>query len=197
MSTAYIFYGKAGSGKGTQALLLKQELESQGKKVLYIETGNLFRNFVSENKTYAATRTREIIDVGDLMPPFFPIYLWAHELIQNFDGTQDVIFDGAARRIEEAQILSSALSFFKFEKVSVFEIDIKDDTAVTRILSRNQGRADDSDASKVSEKMIWYRDNVMPAIEFWKANSQVKVFQIDGEPQIEKVFKSLKDSDVR
>jgi adenylate kinase len=193
MSNAYIFYGKAGSGKGTQAALLKQELESQGKKVLYIETGNLFRGFVSSNDSYAATRTREIIDAGDLMPPFFPIYLWAHELIQNYDGTQDVIFDGAARRVEETQILASALSFFKFEKISVLEIDIVDDTAVARITSRNQGRVDDSDESKVREKMIWYRDNVMPAIEFWKKHPDVSVVQIDGEPDVEQVFEQIKN----
>ena len=179
--SATIFYGKAGSGKGTQAALLKQELESQGRKVLYIETGNLFREFVAHEKNFASDRTKQVIDAGELMPSFFPIYLWSHELIQKYDGTQDVIFDGAARRIEEAQILASALQFLKF------------DIAVARIMSRNQGRVDDSNESKVREKMVWYRDNVMPAIGFWKSQSSISYNQIDGEEDVQSVFSQIKE----
>ena len=189
--SAYIFYGKAGSGKGTQALLLKQYLESQGKEVLYIETGNLFREFVASEKNFASSRTKQVIDAGELMPSFFPIYLWSHELIQQYDGTQDVIFDGAARRIEEAQILSSALQFFKFDSIRIFEIDISDDTAVTRIMSRNQGRADDSNESKVREKMVWYQHNVMPAIGFWSNHTGVSFSRINGEPDVQSVFDEI------
>ena len=57
MSQAYLFYGKAGSGKGTQAVELKKTLESEGRKVLYIETGELFRKFVASSQSFAAKRT--------------------------------------------------------------------------------------------------------------------------------------------
>lgn len=186
--SAYIFYGKAGSGKGTQAALLKSHLESTGQNVLYIETGNLFRNFVANNNSIAAVRTREILDSGELMPPFFPIYLWANQLVEIWNGTDDIIFDGAARRLEEAHTLASALTFFKVDRVSVFEISISDDTAIARVASRNQGRADDSSSAKTMEKMHWYRDNVAPAIEFWKTCPNVLFHEINGELPIEEVF---------
>ena len=130
---AIIFIGPQGSGKGTQAKLLKDLLESRGRTVLYVETGGLFRDFVASGDSFAARRTREVVDNGQLMPPFFPIYLWANQLIAGYDGTQDVILDGVARRIEEAPIIASAIEFFKIEKPTVFSIQIADETAVTRL----------------------------------------------------------------
>lgn len=184
MSNAYIFYGKAGSGKGTQAKLLKEHLESVGRSVLYIETGGLFRAFTESTKTFAATRTREIIDNGQLMPAFFPIYLWAHELIAKYDGTQDIILDGVTRRIEEAPILESALEFFKVDKKIVFHIHIADATAQTRLAIRPGDRADDADPVKVQKRLDWYTDNVLPVLEYYKKGNMITVHEIDGEPDV-------------
>ena len=70
MSTAYLLYGKSGSGKGTQAQLLKDYLESQGKTVIYIETGKLFREFSAAHQDFMGDHVRSVIDAGKLMPAF-------------------------------------------------------------------------------------------------------------------------------
>jgi len=192
MAHAYIFYGKAGSGKGTQAKLLKAHLESLGRSVLYIETGQLFRNFTTDNTSFAAERTKQVIDNGGLMPAFFPIYLWGHELIQKFDGTQDVILDGVTRRIEEAPILESALSFFQIEHPKIFHIHIIDETAQTRLKIRGD-RADDADASKIQVRLDWYTTNVLPVLEYFQHNGQIEVIEIDGEPDVDGVWQQILD----
>ena len=191
MSHAYIFYGKAGSGKGTQAKLLKAYLESLGRKVIYVETGGLFREFTQANTSFAAKRTREVIDNGQLMPPFFPIYLWADQLIKNFDGTQDIILDGVARRIEEAPVIDSAMDFFQIEKTTVFNIHIADATAQARLSIRGD-RADDASAEKIQKRLDWYQTNVMPVVDYFKAHSHFAFSEIDGEPDVDHVFDQVK-----
>lgn len=192
MSNAYIFYGKAGSGKGTQALELKKHLESQGRSVLYIETGALFRNFVASNASFAAKRTSEVIDNGQLMPAFFPIYLWAHELIQNFTGTEDVILDGVARRIEETPIIDSAIEFFNVEKTFVFHIDITDETAIERLQNRGQGRADDASLARIRERLDLYQKDTVPVINYFRDHDHVQFVEINGELDVAGVLEQVK-----
>lgn len=192
MTNAYIFYGKAGSGKGTQAKLLKEHLESLGRSVVYIETGGLFRNFVATNDSFSAKRTKSVIDSGELMPAFFPIFLWSQAMIQNFDGTQDLILDGLTRRIEEAPILESALDFFQVDKKLVFNIHISDATAQERLAIRPGDRADDADPAKIQKRLDWYAQNVMPVLDYYKQGSVITVHEIDGEPDVAQVFEQIK-----
>lgn len=194
MSNAYIFYGKAGSGKGTQAKLLQDHLLGVGKKVLYIETGKIFRDFVASTNTYSAEQTKLIIDQGKLMPAFFPIYLWARELVEKYDGTQDIILDGVTRRLDEAPILESALEFLNIQNKKIFHIHITDETAQTRLASRSQGRADDTDPALVQKRLDWYTTNVLPVLEYFKKNNQIEVVEIDGEPNPDQVFAQIIDS---
>ena len=191
--SAYIFYGKAGSGKGTQAQKLKEYLESQGRSVIYIETGALFRSFIESHKdSLAARRMDEIISQGQLMPVFFPVYSWAHELIQNYTGAEDIIMDGVARREEEAKILDSALDFFQVQNRLVVHIDIFDETAVQRLLIRNQGRADDATPEKIQKRLDWYRENVLPVFEYFHDHEQYRFASINGEETPEGVFEQIK-----
>lgn len=192
MSHAYIFYGKAGSGKGTQALKLKEYLESQGRTVIYIETGGLFRRFVESSNSFAAKRTGEIIDKGELMPPFFPIYSWADELIKNYTGSEDIIMDGVARRLEETKVLDSALDFFQIEKRYVFQVTISDQVAIDRLLIRNQGRPDDADPGKIQKRLNWYKENVMPVFEYFHQHQNYTFAEINGEESVEGVFAQIK-----
>jgi adenylate kinase family enzyme len=189
---AYIFYGKSGSGKGTQAQLLIEHLENQGQSVLYVETGKLFRDFVASNDTFSAQRTKSIIDNGQLMPAFFPVYLWAKQLIENYDGTQHIILDGVTRRIEEAPILESALEFLQVDKKIVFNIDLSNASAQQRLLSRNQGRADDADVTKIQQRLDWYAENVNPVLDYYRQGNTLTVYDINGEPAIETIFEEIK-----
>lgn len=185
MSTAYIFYGKSGSGKGTQAQLLKAQLESVGKKVIYIETGKLFRNFSADHNDFMGDHVRSVIDSGKLMPAFFPVYLWSKELIEQYTGTEDIIMDGVARRVEEAPMIDSALEFLGVEKRSVITIDVTDEWVFSHMGARTD-RADDTDEG-MKKRLAWFTTEVVPVINYFKNNTKYTSITINGDQTIEQV----------
>lgn len=188
MSTAYLFYGKSGCGKGTQAQILKDRLESQGRKVISIETGKLFRAFTQTRSDFLGTHVASIIDQGKLMPPFFPIYLWADQLINQYTGVEDIIFDGVSRRIEEAPILDSALNFLEIKNRYIITIDVSDEWVFEHMGKR--GRADDTQEG-MQKRLSWFTENVVPVIDYFKQQSQYNSVIINGEQTIEQVANEI------
>ncbi len=189
--SAYLFYGKAGSGKGTQAVKLKEYLEAQGRTVIYIETGSMIRNFMAPNTTLVERLTTDIMNAGQLMPVFFPVYIWSDALIKNYTGNEDIILDGVARRIEEGHALDSAFEFFQIKNRFVFHIHITDQTAIDRLQIRGQGRADDADVTKIQNRLDWYQENVIPVIEYFQGNTNYKFVEINGEESVDGVFDQI------
>ena len=59
----FIFFGRSGCGKGTQATLLKEYMEKidPKNKVLYVETGAKFREFMAKNN-YSNGLAKAVID---------------------------------------------------------------------------------------------------------------------------------------
>lgn len=192
MSTAYLFYGKSGSGKGTQAQILKQHLESQGRTVIYIETGKLFRNFTESHQDYMGNHVRSVIEAGKLMPAFFPVYLWSQELIGQYTGTEDIIMDGVSRRIEEAPMIDSALDFFTIEKRFVVTIDVSDEWVFAHMGARPDRADDTKDA--MMKRLAWFTDEVVPVIEYFKNNEKYTSLTINGDQTIEEVASDIQKS---
>src|ERR1035437_11069256 len=102
---AYIFIGRSGCGKGTQAELLIKNLENRGEKTLHVETGAFFREFIKKN-LYTEVLAKNIVDSGGLMPEAMAINMWVSYLVDNFTGKEQLIFDGAPRRLMEAELRS-------------------------------------------------------------------------------------------
>jgi adenylate kinase family enzyme len=198
MANAYIFYGKAGSGKGTQAEMLEQYITSQGTEVVMVGQGAAFRAF-AKDEGYVQNLTRETLDSGKLMPAFMPIYLWSKKLVENFTGTQDIVVEGVARVLEEANILSKALQYLKFEHVYVFHVHISDATAIDRIKSRaaldgDKARADDLSDASIQTRLDAYKHQVMPIVEYFMKNPTNTFVEINGELDIEGVFDQIKEA---
>ncbi len=196
MANAYIFYGKAGSGKGTQAEMLEAYLKSQGTEVISVGQGSHFRSF-AKNDGYVQGLTRETLDSGQLMPAFMPIYLWSKDLVEKFTGSQHFIFEGVARVLEEASILSKALQYLKFDKVFVFHVHITDETALDRVKSRaaldgNKARADDLSDVSIQTRLDAYKHQVMPIVEYFMQNQNTTFVEINGEVSVDAVFEQIK-----
>lgn len=191
MSTVYLLYGKSGCGKGTQAQLLKDRLESQGRKVIYVETGKLFRAFTESDTGFMASHVRSVIDAGKLMPAFFPVYLWSRALVENYTGTEDVILDGVARRIEEASIVDSALDFLEITNRYVLHIDVSDSWVFEHMGVR--GRIDDT-MDGMQKRLSWFTENVIPVINYFSENKKYKTVAVNGEQTIEQVSHDIETS---
>lgn len=186
--TAYIFYGRSGSGKGTQSENLISLLEQSGKTIIKIETGLLLRE-IATGESFTAKRTREIIDAGGLMPEFMAVHAWATKMSESITGSENLLLDGLARRIPEAGMLLSALSFYQFERIVVVYLNVSEEFA-TKLLS-GRGRADDTPEG-IMRRMKWFTNDVLPVLSFFKESAAVEFVEINGEQTIEEVWDEMK-----
>jgi adenylate kinase family enzyme len=185
----FVFFGRAGSGKGTQAGLLIKYLNKQdpNRKCLYLETGEKLREFINE-ENYSAKLTKEVLETGGLMPAFMPIWLWTTFLVNNFTGDEHIVLDGLCRRKYEAPILDTALKFYKRENAVIIIIDTSNEWSIERALER--GRSDD-DISEIKKRLEWYDDEVVSAIDYLKEQSGYRIIHVNGEQSIEQVHADI------
>ncbi len=186
-SKAIVFFGRSGCGKGTQAKLLAGVLKSQGKEVIYIETGSKFRELSSQD-TLLGRNVAEIIKNGLLIPVFLPIWIWTQIITDNFSGTQDMILDGVCRRKEEAVALDSTFDFYKIEKPSIILMNVSKEWSYSRMMERK--RSDDTD-EKIKNRLEWYERDVLPSIEYFHAKIGYNFVEINGEQTVENVHKDI------
>ncbi|MFA6340924.1 MAG: nucleoside monophosphate kinase [Candidatus Paceibacterota bacterium] len=185
---AFIFIGKSGCGKGTQVELFKSELEKKdSKKIIYFESGSFLRE-LAKSSSYTAERTKEVLDVGGLMPEAIIVGLWMDHLMNNFTGKENLVFDGAPRKLAEAVLLDGTLEFYKIPKYKVIYINVGNDWAKARLLGR--ARKDDTEDA-IKSRLAWFDKEVMPSIEFFKNNKNCTFIDINGEQTIEEVHKEL------
>jgi len=185
----FLFFGKSGCGKGTQAKLLTKYLSSKDpkSKIVYIETGAKLREF-SQQIGLSAELTSKIMFEGGLLPSFIPIWIWTDYFVRHLNGTEHLILDGLSRRLYEAPILDDALRFYNREKPIVISIDVSDEWSTERLMSR--GRDDDSKID-AEAKLVWFKSNVVPTIQYFKENPFYKIVEINGEQAIEKVHQDI------
>lgn len=180
-----VFFGPSGAGKGTQAKLLIETFKQKDntRDVLYVETGQRFRDFSTE-ASHTAMLTREIMQSGGLLPEFLPIWIWTEYFIKHISGDEHMILDGLSRRAHEAPILDSALKFYKREKPFVLSLEVSDAWAKQRLMER--GRSDDH-GKDIDERIAWYHKNVQPAMDYFRNNPYYTFVSVNGEQSIEEV----------
>ncbi len=185
----FIFFGPSGSGKGTQASLLIGELRKRNpeRKVLYLETGEKLRDFVEEASLTSAI-AKELLEKGELLPEFLPIWIWSEYLVRHLSGNEHLFIDGSPRKLDEATILDSAVRFYKREKPFVISIEVSEAWAKERLKSR--ARSDDNE-EEINRRLTWYRDNVVPTINYFKGNPYYQYISVSGERPIEEVHNEI------
>jgi len=190
MPKTFMFIGRSGCGKGTQAAFLHDYIKKQDPKreILAIETGAKIRAFIANEKGYAAELSREIYDAGGLQPGFLTAWIWSSVLIKELSADTHLMFDGTPRRILEAHLLDSAFTFFKREKPHLIFLNVSREWARERLLARK--RIDDS-KKDIDARLAWYDTDVVPAIEFYRNNSDYHFHDINGEQAIEKVYADI------
>lgn len=186
-----LFFGRAGSGKGTQAKLLMDHLAQQdpGRKCLYLETGQKLREFIQKDNL-SARLTKEVMETGGLMPPFMPVWLWTTFLVENYTGDEHLVFDGLCRRRYESPILDTALKFYKRENVIVIILNTSNEWSIKRALDR--GRSDD-DLDEIKKRLEWFDTEVVSAIQYFRETPGYVILDINGEQGMEAVNKEIMD----
>ena len=186
---AFIFIGKSGSGKGTQAELVRKFLSEQkpDEKVVYEETGALFRTFINE-ASYTAQLSKKHMHTGARQPDFLAVLMWGNMFVRSITGNEHLIIDGSPRALSEAHILDTALAFYGF-KVTVFYIHITDEEATRRLSAR--GREDDKSVEEVEKRLAWFHRDVEPALTYYRTHPAHTFVELNGEAPIEDVHATI------
>lgn len=184
-----IFIGRSGCGKGTQAKRLIEKLESLPGQapVVYIETGRVFREFIT-GTAYTHQLAREIIETGGRQPDFLAIWNWAGTLIKETTGQEHIIFDGAPRSPLEAQVVDTAMRYYQRQNPAIVYLNVGKEWAFARLKGR--GRHDDDDA-KINNRLAWFDRDVLPTLEYYKHNAAYRFLDINGEQDMDLVSKDI------
>lgn len=157
-------------------------------KVLYVETGQRFRDFIKENN-YTSKLSRKIYTSGELQPSFLAAKMWSDELIEKMKGHEHLVFDGTSRKLREAHVLEHALDFYKREEIYIVFLKISRELSKKRLLDR--GRLDDSDED-IEKRLDWYDEAVKPVVDYYRESPKYHFLDIDGEQSIEEIHENIK-----
>ena len=189
----FIFIGRSGCGKGTQAELLIAQLKEKGyvsdaNPLFYIETGNKFRDFISKT-SHSSRLAKEVMDRSERQPDFLAVWMWSDLLVTNLMGDEHIIFDGTPRSLSEATVLDTALRFYGRANPTVIYLDVSNDWSRERLMAR--GRADDKTAGDIAKRLAWFESDVQPAIDFYANNPAYHFVKVNGEQPIEAVHEAI------
>lgn len=186
----FIFIGRSGCGKGTQAELLQQKLKEKSPEtpLFYLETGERFREYI-QSGTHSANLSKDIMDKGGLQPEFLAVWNWSSLMVEKMTGKEHLVLDGTPRKLDEAEVLDSAIRFYKREKPFVIFLDVSKEFSMARF--KDRGRADDKSLQVIEERMRWYEDHVVAAIRYYWHNDAYTLLSINGEQSIEDVHAEI------
>ena len=141
---AILFIGKSGCGKGTQAALLEKE-NGFGT----FSSGARFREIAATGTTLGK-RVGEVIDSGVFMPHWFATYVF-QEKVFNTSSQDGIIFDGVARKPEEALLFHEVMSWVDRPYLVIY-LKVSEESVRGRLVLRKeeQGRDDDSEEGVTS-----------------------------------------------
>jgi len=188
----YIIMGKPGSGKGTQAELLKGVLEKDHAHVLHVTTGGAFREFM-KGESYLSHRTTEVQNAGLLQPEFLSIWNWCSVFINNLKEDTTVILDGAPRKLLEVEVMHGVFPFLQYGKPIILHVEVGDTWAVEKQMHRasTEHRPDSSSEEKIRERLKEYEKFIVPCLEVLKDDARYTFVHINGEQTIEAVHQEI------
>lgn len=185
---AFIFFGSSGSGKGTQAKLLKEYLlKNDSRKVSHIETGNRFRA-LADNKSFIASEITNTINNGGLLPVFLSVWNWTNAFFEELEEDMHIILDGSPRRKHELPILESALDYFKYDIVHIISLEVPKEVVVERLLNRERK---DDDAEAIKKRLDWFFAEVEPMLDYYSKSTRYCFHKIDGNKPVEEIFEDI------
>ncbi len=210
-SLVFIFLGRPGSGKGTQAKLLAEKFGLE-----YVGVGDLVRkrqkikDFTGQKLLIASWKK------GELIPSFLVSSLWTvkfEELKQKpFKG---FVLDGSSKMLIESRLIDEALKWYEWqENVKIILINISEKESIRRLIKRRtcldcgrsvpyigefkklkkcdqcQGKLiirKDQSLGAIKKRLKEFNEKTKPATNYYSN----RLIKINGEQSIEKVFQDI------
>ena len=180
-----VFFGPNGSGKGTQAALLKAEL-----KVPHISTGDLLRAAVKAG-TPLGLQAKAVMEAGKLVSDEIVLGMLEERLAQP-DVGNGFILDGYPRNLAQCAALETLLDRLGQPLDVAIKLDVPDSAILARCETRFKAEhRPDDDPEIVRKRLEVYRQQTAPvAKHFGDIGKQVTV---DGVGTVDEVFRRILD----
>lgn len=209
-----VLFGAQGSGKGTQARRLQEQLG-----IPQVATGDLFR-YNLKNETELGQLAKQYMDKGELVPDEVTNQMVRKRLSQD-DARRGAILDGYPRNLAQAEALEAMLRDDYSEDVtSAIFIDVSEDELMRRLTGRRvcrdcqatyhvvfkppkeeaicdrcggelYQRDDDKDEDAIRRRLEIYMEETQPVIDYYRQHGLLS--EVDGEQDIKKVSKGILD----
>ena len=179
-----VLMGAPGSGKGTQAALIVEELG-----LPHISTGDLLRAAVSAG-TELGRQAKAVMDRGELVSDDIVLGLLEERLAQD-DTAGGFILDGYPRNVAQAEALDALLERLGQPLDEALQIDVDEEQVVQRIAKRAalEGRSDDTEET-VRNRLKVYAEQTAPVVDFYARKGLLS--RVLGDGSIEEVFQRIR-----
>jgi adenylate kinase len=168
-----LIVGPQGAGKGTQAVLLAQNL-----KVPHISTGDIFRANVGAG-TDLGVLAKRYMDAGELVPDEVTSAMVSARLAEP-DAEPGFLLDGFPRTAPQARWLAGLLAERGQKIDSVLLLEVPDHVLMERMLAR--GRADDT-VDAITRRLELYHTETKPLLDYYAS----LVVPVDGSGAVDEV----------
>jgi len=178
-----VLLGPPGSGKGTQAALLRDRLG-----IAHISTGVLLREAV-EQRTELGLKAKSYMDAGDLVPDDLMLGLIEERLGQP-DVEKGFILDGYPRNLAQAEALDTVLERIGQPVDIAVSVTVDEAEIVDRLSRRavEEGRSDDTE-EVIRNRLRVYTEKTAPVAGHYAERGQLR--EVDGMGTVEEVHQRM------
>lgn len=200
-----VLIGPQGSGKGTQAAMIKREFN-----IPHISTGDMFRENI-KNRTELGRKAKALIDKGILVPDEITNAMVKDRLARD-DCKKGFLLDGFPRTLPQAKALD------KFAKINIaLEVHIDDALAIKRLSNRRQCKncgeifgigilpkvagkcdkcggqlyqRDDDRPEAIKKRLATYKKETVPILKHYREKGVL--IKLDGSKDRHRLFEEIK-----
>ena len=178
-----VLLGAPGSGKGTQADLIKRRYNLH-----HVSTGDLYRKEIAGG-TPLGVVAKELIDKGELCPDEVTLNM-LYKYLSKHSRTKGFILDGVPRTLEQAHMMEGENYDHIIEIQMAIYIKVDTEIVAERLHKRAEliGRSDDS-PEIIKQRIITYDNLSYPVAKYFRQKELL--YKIDGMRSVEEVFRDI------
>mgnify|MGYP001418133718 CR=1 FL=1 len=180
-----VFFGPPGSGKGTQAKLISEELS-----ITHLSTGDILRERLKTGDNFSV-ELKNIMDSGGLVSDTLLNQIVSEKLISE-ECNNGFILDGYPRTLTQSDFL---INFLKKKNLSIdalinFNIDFN--IVQERIVDRSKKeKREDDKLEVIKNRLDKYIRETQPVSQFFNINYPSIFYNLDASREISQIQKDL------
>lgn len=183
-----VFFGPEGSGKGTQAKLLSEEL-----KLNILTSGDLVRDAATNDQGIIGEVCRQALSEGKYVADSEMFVLWKHRLKQD-DAMSGWIMDGFPRNVEQAKFLDDKIDKYGYKVEKVIYLDLSEEESMKRLIKRarplHEGSNELHDSpERIKQRLSIYKEGEKDVLEYYRQKGML--IEINADRSIEDVHKEI------